>query len=198
MRRGAVLLLDEVDQGTEDLLCLQPILEGKSFYDKKTGEIVHPAPGFNVFATANTKGKGSDDGRFIGTNFLNEAFLERFAITVEQQYPPAATERKILEKNFAEHGISDDNFIERLITWADVIRKAFEDNSCDEVISTRRLIHIVKAYAIFKDRLKAIELCLARFDSDTKNAFLDFYTKIDSQAVVPEVQNTTQENVTNV
>jgi MoxR-like ATPase len=198
MRRGAVLLLDEVDLGTEDLLCLQPILEGKSFYDKKTGEIVHPAPGFNVFATANTKGKGSDDGRFIGTNFLNEAFLERFAITVEQQYPPAATERKILEKNFAEHGISDDNFIERLITWADVIRKAFDDNSCDEVISTRRLIHIVKAYAIFKDRLKAIELCLARFDSDTKNAFLDFYTKIDSQAVAPEVQSTTQENVTNV
>jgi hypothetical protein len=185
MRRGAVLLLDETDLGTEDLLCLQPILEGKPYFDKKTGEVVNPAQGFNIIATANTKGKGNDDGRFIGTNLLNEAFLERFAITVEQEYPPVATERKILEKNFVELGItekSDLEFIERLVTWAESIRKTFEDHGCDEVISTRRLVHIAKAYSIFKNRKKAIELCLNRFDTDTKNSFLDFYTKIDADA----------------
>jgi hypothetical protein len=185
MRRGAVLLLDECDLGTEDILCLQPILEGKPYFDKKTGEVVHPAAGFTVLATANTKGKGSDDGRFIGTNILNEAFLERFAVTVEQDYPPAATERKILEKNFAELGISDDVFIERLITWAEVIRKSFNDGAVDEVISTRRLVHISKAFSIFKNRLKAIEMCLNRFDTDTKTAFLDLYTKVDAEATAP-------------
>ena len=182
MRRGAVLLLDETDLGTEDLLCLQPILEGKPYFDKKTGEVVQPASGFNVIATANTKGKGSDDGRFIGTNLLNEAFLERFAVTVEQEYPPAATERKILEKNFQQLGVDDPVFIDRLITWADVIRKSFEDGAVDEVISTRRLVHIAKAFSIFKNRLKAIELCLNRFDTDTKTAFLDLYTKVDADA----------------
>ena len=186
MRRGAVLLLDECDLGTEDLLCLQPILEGKPYFDKKTGEIVHAAAGFTVIATANTKGKGSDDGRFIGTNVLNEAFLERFAITVEQEYPPAATERKILEKNFAEYGVNDPTFIECLITWADVIRKTFSDGAVDEVISTRRLVHIAKAFSIFNNRLKAIELCLNRFDTETKTAFLDLYTKVDAEAT-PEV-----------
>lgn len=180
MRRGAVLLLDECDLGTEDLLCLQPILEGKPYFDKKTGEVVHPADGFNVIATANTKGKGSDDGRFIGTNILNEAFLERFAVTVEQEYPPLSTEKKILEKNFEQLGISDADFIDKLTTWADVIRKSFADGAVDEVISTRRLVHIAKAFSIFKNRVKAIELCLNRFDSDTKTAFLDFYTKIDA------------------
>jgi len=185
MRRGAVLLLDECDLGTEDILCLQPILEGKPYFDKKTGEVVHPAAGFTVLATANTKGKGSDDGRFIGTNILNEAFLERFAVTVEQDYPPAATERKILEKNFAELGINDDVFIERLITWAEVIRKSFNDGAVDEVISTRRLVHISKAFSIFKNRLKAIEMCLNRFDTDTKTAFLDLYTKVDAEATAP-------------
>jgi MoxR-like ATPase len=182
MRRGAVLLLDECDLGTEDILCLQPILEGKPYFDKKTGEVVHPAAGFNVIATANTKGKGSDDGRFIGTNLLNEAFLERFAITVEQEYPPANTERKILEKNFDVLGITDTTFIDRLITWAEVIRKSFADGAVDEVISTRRLVHISKAFSIFNNRLKAIEMCLNRFDSDTKNAFLDLYTKVDAEA----------------
>jgi MoxR-like ATPase len=182
MRRGAVLLLDECDLGTEDILCLQPILEGKPYFDKKTGEVVHPAAGFNVIATANTKGKGSDDGRFIGTNLLNEAFLERFAITVEQEYPPAATERKILEKNFAVLGITDTIFIDRLITWAEVIRKSFSDGAVDEVISTRRLVHISKAFSIFNNRLKAIEMCLNRFDTDTKTAFLDLYTKVDAEA----------------
>lgn len=185
MRRGAVLLLDECDLGTEDLLCLQPILEGKPYFDKKTGEVVHPALGFNVIATANTKGKGSDDGRFIGTNILNEAFLERFAVTVEQEYPPASTEKKILEKNFEQLGINDNEFIEKLITWADIIRKSFSEGAVDEVISTRRLVHITKAYSIFNNRVKAIELCLNRFDSDTKTAFLDFYTKIDVQPTAP-------------
>ena len=182
MRRGAVLLLDECDLGTEDILCLQPILEGKPYFDKKTGEVVHPAAGFTVLATANTKGKGSDDGRFIGTNILNEAFLERFAVTVEQEYPPAATERKILEKNFALYNLTDATFIDRLITWAEVIRKSFADGAVDEVISTRRLVHITKAYSIFGNRLKAIEMCLNRFDTDTKTAFLDLYTKVDADA----------------
>jgi len=185
MRRGAVLLLDECDLGTEDILCLQPILEGKPYFDKKTGEVVHPAAGFTVLATANTKGKGSDDGRFIGTNILNEAFLERFAVTVEQDYPPANTERKILEKNFAELGISDDVFIERLITWAEIIRKSYADGAVDEIISTRRLVHISKAFSIFNNRLKSIEMCLNRFDTDTKNAFLDLYTKVDADATAP-------------
>ena len=182
MRRGAVLLLDECDLGTEDILCLQPILEGKPYFDKKTGEVVHPAAGFTVLATANTKGKGSDDGRFIGTNILNEAFLERFAVTVEQEYPPAATERKILEKNFAELNINDSVFIERLITWAEIIRKSYVDGAVDEIISTRRLVHISKAFSIFNNRLKSIEMCLNRFDTDTKTAFLDLYTKVDADA----------------
>ena len=182
MRRGAVLLLDECDLGTEDILCLQPILEGKPYFDKKTGEVVHPAAGFTVLATANTKGKGSDDGRFIGTNILNEAFLERFAVTVEQEYPPAATERKILEKNFAELNINDSVFIERLITWAEIIRKSYADGAVDEIISTRRLVHISKAFSIFNNRLKSIEMCLNRFDTDTKTAFLDLYTKVDADA----------------
>ena len=195
MRRGAVLLLDECDLGTEDILCLQPILEGKPYFDKKTGEVVHPAAGLNVIATANTKGKGRDDGRFIGTNLLNEAFLERFAITVEQEYPPANTERKILEKNFAVLNITDTTFIDRLITWAEVIRKSFADGAVDEVISTRRLVHISKAFSIFNNRLKAIEMCLNRFDADTKTAFLDLYTKVDAEAtpapVAPEATATT-------
>ena len=185
MRRGAVLLLDECDLGTEDILCLQPILEGKPYFDKKTGEVVHPAAGFTVLATANTKGKGSDDGRFIGTNILNEAFLERFAVTVEQDYPPANTERKILEKNFAELNINDNVFIERLITWAEIIRKSYADGAVDEIISTRRLVHISKAFSIFNNRLKAIEMCLNRFDTDTKTAFLDLYTKVDADATAP-------------
>ena len=185
MRRGAVLLLDECDLGTEDILCLQPILEGKPYFDKKTGEVVHPAAGFTVLATANTKGKGSDDGRFIGTNILNEAFLERFAVTVEQEYPPANTERKILEKNFAELNINDSVFIERLITWAEIIRKSYADGAVDEIISTRRLVHISKAFSIFNNRLKSIEMCLNRFDTDTKTAFLDLYTKVDADATAP-------------
>jgi len=184
MRRGAVLLLDEVDLGTEDLLCLQPILEGKPYFDKKTGEVIHPAMGFNVLATANTKGKGDADGRYLGANIMNEAMLERFALTEEQQYPDLKTERKILQKNFASLDMEDsEDFIERLVTWAEVIRKAFADGSVDELISTRRLVHITKAYKIFKkNRMKAIEKCLNRFDAETKTAFLDLYTKVDVEA----------------
>lgn len=186
MRRGAVLLLDEVDLGTELLLCLQPILEGNPFFDKKTGELIYPAAGFTVVATANTKGKGSDDGRFIGTNVMNEAFLERFGITVEQEYPSASVERKILEKNFAALGVDDDGFIEKLVTWADVIRKAYFDDAVDEIISTRRLVHLAKAYSVFRDRLKAVKMCLNRFDEDTKASFLDLYTKVDGEVGNPK------------
>lgn len=183
MRRGAILLLDEVDLGTEDLLCLQPILEGKPYFDKKTGEVIHAAHGFNVIATANTKGKGDADGRYLGTNVMNEAMLERFALTEEQQYPDAKTERKILAKNFNELEISDDDFIDRLVTWAEVIRKSFADGAVDELVSTRRLVHIAKAYKIFhKNRMKAIEKCLNRFDAETKVAFMDLYTKVDAEA----------------
>lgn len=186
MRRGAVLLLDEVDLGTELLLCLQPILEGNPYFDKKTGELIHPAEGFTVVATANTKGKGSDDGRFIGTNVMNEAFLERFGITVEQEYPSASVERKILEKNFAVLGVDDDGFIEKLVTWAEVIRKAYFDDAVDEIISTRRLVHLAKAYSVFRDRLKAVKMCLNRFDEDTKASFLDLYTKVDAEVGNPK------------
>jgi MoxR-like ATPase len=183
MRRGAILLLDETDYGTEDLLCLNGILEGKPYFDKKTGEVIHAAYGFTVIATANTKGKGDSEGRFIGANVLNEAFLERFAITVEQEYPDSKTEKKILSKNFAKLGVSDDQFIDRLVTWAEVIRKSFLEGAVDELISTRRLVHIAKAFAIFKDRMKAIELCLSRFDAETKIAFTDLYTKVDADAM---------------
>ena len=181
MRRGAVLLLDETDYGTEDLLCLQPILEGKQYFDKKTGEVIHPAKGFTVIATANTKGKGSDDGRFMGANTLNEAFLERFAITVEQEYPTATTEREILAKSFAENGVSDDDFVDKLVRWAFVVRRGYDEQIISEVISTRRLTHIAKAFSIFGDRKTALQLCLNRFDDVSKTALYDMYTKVDGE-----------------
>lgn len=180
MERGAVLLLDEVDLGDAKLMCLQPILEGKPIYLKKINRVVTPAPGFNILATANTKGKGSDDGRFIGTNVMNEAFLERFSITFEQEYPPLKTEAKILNNVLGASGIEDKDFADRLVNWADMIRKAFYDGAVSDIISTRRLVHICEAYAIFgQDREKAIKLCLNRFDVDTKNGFFDLYTKLD-------------------
>ena len=175
LQRGAVLLLDEIDLASNKILCLQSILEGKGVFLKKIGKRIDPASGFNVIATANTKGKGSDDGRFIGTNVLNEAFLERFPVTFEQEYPTAATEQKILNK------ICDDaEFCKRLSDWADIIRKTFYDGGIDEVISTRRLVHIIAAYKIFDDKAKAIQLCLNRFDDETKQAFIDLYDKVDS------------------
>ena len=190
MERGAVLLLDEVDLGTIKLMCLQPVLEGKPIFIKKINKLVQPARGFTVIATANTKGRGSDDGRFIGTNVMNEAFLERFSITMEQEYPPAVTEKKIL-MNLLDRSSEDKTFVELLIKWADAIRRTYYDGGTTEIISTRRLVHICDAYKIFnRDRLKAIRLCLNRFDSDTKTSFMDLYTKIDAEANAPAVQNT--------
>ena len=180
LERGAVLLLDEVDLASNKILCLQSILEGKGVFLKKIGRFVKPANGFQVIATANTKGKGSDDGRFIGTNVLNEAFLERFPVTFEQEYPSTATEIKILNK------VCDDaDFCKRLADWADIIRKTFYDGGIEEIISTRRLVHIVKAYNIFGDKAKAIEVCVNRFDDETKQAFMELYDKVDVDFKMP-------------
>jgi len=180
MERGCTLLLDECDLGSNKLLALQPVLEGKGVYLKKINKWITPKDGFNVMATANTKGKGSEDGRFIGTNILNEAFLERFAVTMEQPYATVVTETKIIKGAMKKYGAEDEGFATNLVTWADVIRKTFYDGGVDEVISTRRLDHIVKAFAIFGDKMQAIELCVARFDDDTKASFMDLYTKIDA------------------
>ena len=182
MERGAVLLLDEIDLASNKIMCLQPILEGSGIYVKKINKFVKPKLGFNVVATANTKCQGSDDGKFIGTNVLNEAFLERFPITFEQQYPAAKTEQKIVATKLKSAGKSDDKFATNLVTWADVIRKTFKDGGVDEIISTRRLVHIAEAYAIFKSKMKAIEVCTNRFDDSTKTSFVDLYTKVDSGA----------------
>jgi MoxR-like ATPase len=181
MRRGAVLILDEVDLNATKIMCLQSIMEGKPYHIKKTGEKVFPAVGFNIFATANTKGKGSEDGRFIGTKVMNEAFLERFPITFEQNYPPEKVELKIILKNMTKFGCMDEKFAANLVKWAGVIRKSFEDGATNEVISTRRLVHIVSAFAIFRDRLTAVQICLNRFDTETKNSFYDLYTKVDGE-----------------
>ena len=186
MERGCTLLLDECDLGSNKLLALQPVLEGKGVYLKKVNKSVTPKDGFNVIATANTKGKGSEDGRFIGTNILNEAFLERFAITVEQPYPTAATEKKIVMGSMKKYGEVDEEFATNLVTWAEVIRKTFYDGGVDEIILTRRLDHIVKAFTIFKDKMTAIEMCVARFDEDTKESFIDLYTKVDAGVMTSE------------
>ena len=180
LQRGAVLLLDEIDLASNKILCLQSILEGKGVFLKKIGRWVEPGSGFNVIATANTKGKGSDDGRFIGTNVLNEAFLERFPVTFEQEYPTAAIETKILNKLCA-----DENFCKRLADWADIIRKTFYDGGIEEIISTRRLVHIIKAFNIFGDKAKAIQVCVNRFDDETKQAFLELYDKVDADFEMP-------------
>lgn len=190
MRNGTTMLLDEIDAGSANtLLCLQPILEGKPYYFKLKNEMIIPAEGFNIIATANTKGKGSDDGRYIGTNVLNEAFLERFAVTFEQEYPNAKIELKIIKNLMQTYQCPDDEFAENLVKWADAIRRTFEDGGVDETITTRRMIHIVRAFAIFKKREKAVELCCNRFDTATKAAFIDLYDKVSSPApeVVPEV-----------
>jgi MoxR-like ATPase len=180
LERGAVLLLDEVDLASNKILCLQSILEGKGVFLKKIGRFVKPADGFNIIATANTKGKGSDDGRFIGTNVLNEAFLERFCVTFEQSYPTPATEQKILEGIALDLGVEDHAFCKHLVDWADIIRKTFYDGGIEEVISTRRLVHIIRAYSIFDDKIKAMQVCINRFDDETKASFLELYDKVDS------------------
>jgi hypothetical protein len=187
MKRGAVLLLDEIDLASNKIMCLQPILEGSSIYLKKIGKWVHPAPGFNVIATANTKGQGSDDGRFIGTNVMNESFLERFPVTIEQTYPTNKIEEKILVNELAKNDKVDNDFVGNLVKWADVIRKTFMDGGVDELISTRRLVHIVGAFSIFDNKMKAIEMCVSRFDTETKESFLDLYTKVDAGVSVDDI-----------
>ena len=186
LNRGAVLLLDEIDLASNKILCLQSILEGKGVFLKKIGRFIQPKAGFNIIATANTKGKGSDDGRFIGTNVLNEAFLERFALTFEQEYPTTKTEQKILEKVSGNLGVLDEKFCENLANWADIIRRTYNDGGIDEVISTRRLVHIIRAFVIWNDRLKAIKVCVNRFDEETKQSFLELYDKIDADIVTEE------------
>jgi Mg-chelatase subunit ChlI len=180
LNRGAILLLDEIDLASNKILCLQSVLEGKGVFLKKIGKYVKPADGFNVVATANTKGKGSDDGRFIGTNVLNEAFLERFPVTFEQAYPTPKVETAILKKASESLNCYDEEFVSRLVAWAEIIRKTFYDGGVDEIISTRRLVHVIRAFSIFGKRKKAIEVCIARFDDETKQSFMELYSKIDA------------------
>ena len=194
MRKGAVLLLDEVDLGSNKLMCLQSVLEGKGYLIKKTGEWVKPAPGFTVLATANTKGQGSEDGKFIGTQIMNEAMLERFAITMQQEYPPVTTERSILKKEMALTGPVDEEFCTKLVDWADIIRKTYYEGAIDDVITTRRLVHIVNAFRMFGDKLKSITMCISRFDEETRNAVLDLYTKVDEGVDLNEDENSLEES----
>jgi len=177
MRKGSILLIDEIDRGSNKLMCIQGILEGKPYYNKKSGEVIYPQPGFNVIATANSKGHGSENGKYL-SQILDDAFLERFPITIEQEYPSSSVEKKILK-----HLIDDESFVDMLIEWAASIRKTFNDGGVDEIISTRRLVHIAKAYSIYGDRLKSIQYCVNRFDSETRDSFIDLYTKIDESVV---------------
>ena len=196
MENGAILLLDEIDRATNKIMCLQGILEGKPVLVKKTGETISPAPGFNVIATANTKGKGSEDGRFTAASIIDDAFLERFTVAIDQQFPSQAIEKKIIAKHMEKFGKTDVEFAEKLVTWADIIRKTFYDDGVDEVISTRRLCHIVQTYSIFNDKMKSIDLCIARFDDDTKAAFLDLYTKVDDGVINNETEENNVEETT--
>ena len=189
MKRGAILLLDEIDLASNKIMCLQPVLEGSSIYLKKIGKWVHPAEGFNIIATANTKGQGSEDGRFIGTNIMNESFLERFPVTIEQTYPTNKIEEKILTNELGKQDIVDMPFVKNLVKWADVIRKSFYEGACDEIISTRRLVHITNAFSIFDDKLKSIAMCISRFDAETKETFLDLYTKVDEGVEIESLSN---------
>jgi MoxR-like ATPase len=185
MKQGAVCLIDEIDRGSNKLMCLQAVLEGKPLYIKKTGAVVQPAYGFNIVATANTKGRGSEDGRFTGARILDEAFLERFVATMDQPYPTTAVEKKIILNAMEAYGNLDGEFADNLVTWAEIIRKTYEDGGVDDLISTRRLVHIARTYGIFSDRKRSIELCISRFDEDTRVAFVDLYTKVDSKAIAP-------------
>ena len=189
LERGSVLLLDEIDLASNKILCLQSILEGNGVFLKKIGKFVRPTAGFNVIATANTKGKGSDDGRFIGTNVLNEAFLERFPVTFEQDYPSPNIEKRILGGIASNLGVTDTNFLARLVDWGDIIRKTFYDGGIEEIISTRRLVHIVRAFSIFKDKAKALQVCINRFDDETKQSFLELYDKVDAEFELPKEEN---------
>ena len=193
MRRGAILLIDEIDRGSNKLMCMQSILEGKPLFNKKTGEMIHPAPGFTIVATANTKGRGTEDGRFIAAQILDEAFLERFPITVEQEYPSTTVEKRILKNKMKFYGKEDEEFLEMLVNWADIIRKTFLEGGVDEIISTRRLVNIAQAFSIFNDREDAIMYCINRFDEDTKTAFMDLYKKMNAPAETTNGNPTTDE-----
>ena len=194
-KRGSVVIVDEIDRGSNKLMCLQGILEGKPFFNKKTGEVIYPQPGFNIIATANTKGQGSDDGKYMAAQILDDAFLERFAITVEQEYPSPKIEKKIIIKKMERVEKIDEDFADKLVQWAEIIRKTFKEGAIDELISTRRLEHIVNAFAMFGDRMKAINLCTARFNEETKTAFLDLYTKVDAGVEMPSAENEAEETV---
>jgi len=183
MERGCILMIDEIDRATNKIMCLQGVLEGKPILLKKTGQVISPAPGFNVIATANTKGRGSDEGRYTAASIIDDAFLERFVAVVDQEYPPYATERKILLANAKSFDVKDTEFIEKLVAWSNVIRKTFDAEGVDDVVSTRRLCHIVKAFSIFEDRMGAIKMCVSRFEEETREAFLDLYTKIDESTL---------------
>ena len=195
LERGAILLLDEIDLASNKILCLQPVLEGKGLFLKKIGKFVQPKAGFNVVATANTKGKGSDDGRFIGTNVLNEAFLERFPVTFEQAYPAPAHETKILNNVASTLGVNDSDFCKRLVDWADIIRKTFYDGGIEEIISTRRLVHILRAFSIFNNKEKAIKVCINRFDDETKQSFIELYDKVDADFEITKELDVTKDEL---
>ena len=197
LERGAILLLDEIDLASNKILCLQSVLEGNGVFLKKIGRFVRPADGFNIFATANTKGKGSDDGRFIGTNVLNEAFLERFPVTFEQAYPAPAHEIKILKNVASTLGVDDMDFCKRLVDWADIIRKTVYDGGIEEIISTRRLVHVLRAFSIFNDKEKAIKVCINRFDEDTKQSFLELYDKVDADFEITKELDITKDEAQN-
>ena len=190
MKTGAVALIDEVDLASHKIMCLQPIMEGQPIYLKKINEVVYPQHGFNIVATANTKGKGSEDGRFMGTNILNEAFLDRFSATFYQEYPSATYESKILKKQFQLHDLQEDDFVDKLVKWADVIRQSYKEGAVDEIITTRRLIDITKSFAIFNDKMKSVMMCLERFDTESKESFSYLYTKVDAGVSLEEVDDT--------
>jgi MoxR-like ATPase len=189
MKRGAILILDEIDRGSNKLMCMQAVLEGKPYFNKKTGEVIKAKEGFNIIATANTKGRGTEDGKFIAAQILDEAFLERFPITIEQEYPSSTVERKIIINNMKLKSCIDEEFADKLVTWADIIRKTFQEGGIDEIISTRRLVHIIHAFSMFKDRMKAINYCINRFDVESKSAFLDLYSKLDEEKDEEKVGN---------
>ena len=184
MQRGAILLLDEIDLGTERMMCLQPVLEGKGIFIKKIGVFVKPAPGFNVVATANTKGKGESD-RFVGTRCMNEAFMDRFSYWFEQDYADRTVEARIIIRKMRAYGKEDKDFANYLVKWAETIRLGFKEGGLDDIITTRRLEEICKAFAIFSDKSKAIKLTLTRFDTATQEAFFSLYTKIDPTILPP-------------
>jgi MoxR-like ATPase len=186
MERGCILLIDEIDRATNKIMCLQGVLEGNPILLKKTGEVVRPADGFNVIATANTKGRGSDDGRFTAASIIDDAFLERFVCVIDQPFPQPTIEKKIVSAHMSKFGVEDEEFTDKLIAWSNVIRKTFDADGVEEVISTRRLCHIVKTFSIFEDRMKSINMCISRFDEETRTAFLDLYTKIDESQLTED------------